>query len=135
SVVVDVVARRLLHAATDALSNPIVVVRTEQVPVALEQLLRQGAHLLRSETRIDAQILERAVEPVDMFLHLEQPVVEAARHIEAAITVDPARIAKRYPHLALRNEASIEPGNSFVAARAHVSTLSCGMALSLIVGV
>ena len=67
----------LLDAAADALADPVVVVGPEQVAVALEHLFGQRAHLVRPEARIDAQVFERAVEPVDVLLHLEQPVAEA----------------------------------------------------------
>ena len=119
-VIVDVVARHFLDAAADALPDPVVVVRPEQVAVALEHLLGQLAHLLRAEARIDAQIFERAVEPVDMLLHLEQPVAEGAGHVEAAVAVDPARVAERDAHLALGHEFAVEPGYPFVRQLGHL---------------
>jgi len=39
AMVVDVVARHVLHPAADALADPVVVVRTEEMAVAREQLL------------------------------------------------------------------------------------------------
>src|SRR4030095_3760162 len=105
--IVDVVAGGLLDTPADALATPIVIVWPEKVAVALEQLFRQGAHLLRSKARIDAEIFERAIEPVDVFLHLEQAVIEAARHIECAVTIDPAGVAKGYPDLTLGWERTV----------------------------
>src|SRR5262249_13486739 len=54
SMIVDVVARHLLDPATDALADPVIVVGTEQMAVALEQLFGHAAHFLRSEAWIDA---------------------------------------------------------------------------------
>jgi hypothetical protein len=54
------------------------------------------------------------VEPVDVLLHLEQPVAEAAGHVEAAVAVDPAAVTKRDLHLAFRQEFAVEPGQALV---------------------
>src|SRR5262245_45818651 len=89
--------------------------------VALEQLLGQRAHLLRPEARIDAQVLERPVEPLHVLLHLEQAMAEAARHVEAAVAVHPARITEGDAHLALRDELAVEPRDPLVATYRHVS--------------
>ena len=120
-VVIDVVARRFLDAAADALPDPVIVVRPKQVPVALEQLFGQRAHLVRPEARIDAQVFQRAVEPVDVLLHLEQPVPEGAGHVETAVAIDPARVTERNAHLALRHELAVEPGHPFVCQLGHLS--------------
>src|SRR6185436_20259587 len=120
----DVVARGVLDAAADALADPVVVVGPQQVAVALEHLLAQRAHLLRPEAWIDAQVLERAVEAVDVLLHLEQPMAEAAGHVEAAVAIDPARIAEWNAHLAFRHELAVEPCDPLVGAYRHLESPS-----------
>ena len=115
----EVVARHLLDAAADALADPVVVVGAEEMAVPLEQLLGELAHAGRPEARIDAQVLQRAVEPLDMLPHLEQPVAEAAGHVEAAVAVDPGGVAERNPHLPLRHELAIEPGDTLVGEMGH----------------
>src|SRR5262245_59853066 len=119
--VVDVVAGGLLDAPADALANPIVIVWPEKVAIALKQLFRQGAHLPGSKARIDAKIFERAIEPIDVFVHFEQAVIEAARHIERAVAIDPASVAKGNADLAFGQEHPVEPGNPLVAARVHMT--------------
>ena len=86
----EIVAFHLLDAAADPLADPIIVVSSEQMAVALEHLFRQVPHLLRAEPGIDPQIFERAVEAVDVLPHLEKPMAEAAGHVEAAVAIDPA---------------------------------------------
>ena len=76
AVIVEIVAAHLLDAAADALADPVVVVRPEEMAVALEELSGQLAHPLRAEAGVDPEIFERAVEPLDMLLHLEQPMPE-----------------------------------------------------------
>ena len=60
-------------------------------PIPAPESYAAGSHILWPKARIDAQILERAIEPVDMLLHLEQAVAEAAGHVEPAVAVDPHR--------------------------------------------
>ena len=68
---IEVVRFDFLHAAADPLADPVIVVHSEEVTIALEQLFGQPAHPLRPEARVNAQILERAIKPVDVLLHLE----------------------------------------------------------------
>jgi hypothetical protein len=78
-----------------------------------------SGHLVRPKARIDPQVFERFVEPLDVLLQLEQPVAEGAGHVEAAVAVNPAAVAERDAHLALRHEFTVEPRHSFVRARRH----------------
>src|SRR5262249_6852174 len=117
--VADVVAFDLFDAAADPLANPIIIIGGEQVAVALEHLLSERAHLLRPEPGIDAQVLERAIEAIDVLLHLKQAMAKAARHIEGAVAVDPTGIAEGNSHLALGYELAVEPGDALVGTYSH----------------
>src|SRR5215831_20428304 len=117
--VVDVVAFDFFDAAADPLANPIIIIGGEQVAVALEHLLRERAHLLRPEPGIDAQVLEGAIEAVDVLFHFKQAMAEAARHIEGTVAVNPARIAEGDPHLALGEKLAVEPGDALVGTYTH----------------
>ena len=119
AVVVPVVARGPLHAARDALPDPVVLVRPEQVAVARAHLLADLDHLGRRQARIDAQILERAVEALDVLLDFEHAAVEGAGHVERAVAVQPAAVAKRHAHLALGHVVAVEVGDPLVRQRAH----------------
>jgi hypothetical protein len=117
---IEVVARHLLDAAADPLPDPVVVVGPEEMAVPLEQLLGELAHAPRPEAGVDAQVFERAVQPLDVLLHLEQPVAEAAGHVEAAVAIDPARVAEGDAHLPLRHELAVEPGDALVGSDRHL---------------
>ena len=46
AVIVEIVAGHVLHAAADALADPVILVGAEQMAVALEHFLAQRDHLL-----------------------------------------------------------------------------------------
>ena len=131
-VVVPEVAVDLLHAARDTLRHPIVVVGTKQVHVALNHLPADVDHLGRRKTRVDTQDLERAIEPLDMLLELEDPAFEGAGDIERAVAEDPAPVPERHEDLALGHELSVEIGDPLVRQIIHggdpLQAVACGRA-------
>ena len=90
TVIVEIVARHVLHAATDALADPVVLIRAEQMAVALEDVLADCDHLLSAHAGIDAQVLQGTVEALHVLLQLERLAAEAARHVEGTVAVKPA---------------------------------------------
>ena len=71
------------------------------------------------QPRVDAQILERAVQALDVLLDLEHPAVEGAGHVERAVAVQPAAVAKRHAHLALGHVVAVEVSDPLVRQRVH----------------
>src|SRR5689334_5625369 len=63
-----------------------------------------------------------------MLLQLEQLAVEGAGHVEAAIAVQPARVAERDADLVLRHVGPVEPGHP------HVRKTAAHLPLPLLLG-
>src|SRR5262245_3069765 len=101
-----------INAAADALSHPPVAGRPAQRLVALHHLLRDRDHLLGVEAGIDPAIGQRAIEALHVLGEPEDAPVERARHVEAAISAVEAPIPVGDDHLALRDEAAVEPGDA-----------------------
>src|SRR5579871_1261009 len=89
--------------------------------VPLQHLLADADRLGGAEAGVDAQIAQRAVEPVDMLLQAEGLVLEGAGGVEDRIAEQEAAIAKRQQHLALGQDLTVEIGDAFVLSNAHGS--------------
>src|SRR6266851_4040210 len=50
-----------------------------------------------------------------MFLELERPAVEGARHVEGGVAVFEAAVAKRHDDLALGHDPAVEIGDAMVS--------------------
>jgi hypothetical protein len=90
AVMIEVVTRHVPHAATDALADPVVFIRAEQMAVAFEYVLADRDHLLGAQAGIDAQVLQGTVEALHVLLQLERLAAETARHVEGAVAIEPA---------------------------------------------
>ena len=119
---VPIVAGHPADAAADALGEPVILARAEQVAVALEHLLADRGHLRGRQARVDVEVFERAVEPCDVLLDAEGLAVEAPGHVEDRIAAQKALVAERDHDLALADDLAVEPGDAFVAER-HRSVL------------
>src|SRR5262249_40767600 len=115
AVMVPVVALDLLDAAADALADPEIVVGPEEMAIAVEHILADRHHLGFREARIDPGVAERAEKALDVLLQAKGLAVEAARHVEDAVAVDEAQIAKRHLDFAFRHDLAVEPGDAFIA--------------------
>src|SRR5205823_3010865 len=110
-----------VDAAADALADPVILVLAEQVPVAIEHVLADLDHLRRLEPAVDPGVAQRAVEPVDVLLDLEDAPVEGAGHVEHAVALRKAAVAEGNHHLALRNDLAVEIGDALIGECAHGS--------------
>ena len=113
------ISEQKVHAAADALADPIVLVRTQEVQVAREHLFADPDHLLLAEARIDMQRLQRLVEPGHVLLQLERPAVEASGHVEDGIAILEAAVAEGDQDLSFRNIAAVEIGDALVGLLGH----------------
>src|SRR5471030_1258187 len=104
-----------IDAAADALAQPPVAHFAAQMLVAGHDFLTVGNHLLGREAGIDLQVAQRAVEAVDMLLQPERRALEGASHVERAVAVFPAPVAKRDHHLSFRHELAVEPSDTLIA--------------------
>src|SRR5690606_3171787 len=106
-----------IDPARDALADPVVLVGSEEMHVARQNLLADADHLLRRQTGVDAEVAQRLIEAVDMLAELERAVIEGPRHIERGVTVLEAAVAEWNNHLPFRHILAVEVGDSLVAAR------------------
>ena len=83
-----------IDTATHALADPPITSSAAQMFVARDDLLRHVDHLLRTYAGIQTQITERAIEAVNVLLEPEGAAIKGARHVEGAIAILPAPVAK-----------------------------------------
>src|SRR6516164_11554462 len=119
---IPIVARDPTDPAADALGEPIILTRAEQVAVARQHLFADRRRLSRRQARIDIEVSERAVETRDMLLDSERLAVKAPRHVEDRVAAQKALVAERDHDLAFADEFAVEPGDAFIAER-HRSAL------------
>ena len=105
-----------LETARDALEDPVILVRPEQVKIAGEHLLGVPLHFRRRHAGIDSQIAQRLVEAHDVLFELEDAVPEGASRIEAAIAVTKAAVAEGDHGPTLRHDLPIEVADPLVRA-------------------
>src|SRR5215469_15412676 len=109
-----VVARHTADAAADALSQPIILARTQQMAVARQHILADRRHLAGRQAWVDVEISERAVEAGDMLLQAEGLAVKAPGHVEDRIAAQKPLVAERDQDFALPDDPAVEPGDAFV---------------------
>jgi hypothetical protein len=80
--------------------------------VANHDLFRNFDHLQRAHSGIQTQITQRTIEAVNVFLKPEGAAVKGPRHVEGAVAVPPAPVAKRDQYLILGHELTVEPGDA-----------------------
>src|SRR5262249_55189814 len=102
-------------------TDPVILMLAEKMQIAGQDLLADLDHLLGLEAGIDLQIAQRAIESLDMLLHLETAAVEGPRHVEDAVTLEEAAIAPGDHHLALRHVVPVEIGDALIGERGHAS--------------
>src|SRR4029453_3700373 len=101
-----------VHPAADALGHPPVTRRAAQRLVALDHLVSDRDHLFGLEVDVDAEVAQRAIEPLDVLLGAEEAPVEGARHAEAAVTPVEAPVAIGDDDVGLECEAAVEVGGA-----------------------
>src|SRR6516162_6868771 len=127
-VMVPIVTRDPADPAADALGEPIILPRAEQVTVARQHLFADRRHLSRRQARVDIEVFERAVETGDMLLYSERLAVKAPRHVEDRVAAQKALIAERDHDLALADEFAVEPGDAFITERHRSASYSAACA-------
>jgi hypothetical protein len=83
--------------------------------VAGDHVLGDRDHFFWRYAGVDADVAQRTVQAVDMFVQAEDGAVERARHVEGAVAGFPASVAVGDDDLALRHDRSVEPGHACVA--------------------
>jgi hypothetical protein len=78
-------------------------------------------HLGFADSRVDPEIAERAIKPLDMLLELEGSLVEGSGHVERGIPVLEAPVSKRHKNLAFRHDFAVEIRHSFVCPSGHIA--------------
>src|SRR5438876_2427388 len=101
-----------VDAAAHTLGEPPVTRGRAQLLVAEDDLLADRDDLLGLEADVDAQIAQRAVEPLHVLGQAEDAPVEGSRHIEAAVAAVEAAVAVGNDHLGLRYELAVEVGDA-----------------------
>jgi hypothetical protein len=81
--------------------------------IAHHDLLGDVDHLLRTHSRIQTQVPQRAIEALDVFLKPEGAAVKGAGHVEGAVTVPPTPVAvplvtKNRKHFEMINGLAID---------------------------
>ena len=90
------------------LPHGIVVVRTQEIPVALDHLQRRRLHLVLRHAAVDARVLQGPEQPVVVLLELERLVPESAGHIVDAVAGVKPHVENRHLGLALGHEAAVQ---------------------------
>ena len=113
------VAAGNIDAAADALADPVILAFFEQVQVAGQRLPGHFGHLCLVEARVDADVAQRPVKPVQMLGKPEDAPAEGPRHIEHGVAVTKAAVAERQPRLVFGDEVAVEPDHPSVRPVGH----------------
>src|SRR6185436_17088150 len=95
-------------APGDELPELVVADVAAQVLVPRDDLLTDPLQLVRGEAGVDADVPQRAVQPVDVLAHAEALAVEHPRDGEHAVAHQEATIHRIDLHLAERHELPVE---------------------------
>ena len=90
------------------LPHGIVVVGTQEVLVALDDLQRRLLHLLLRQAAVDAGVLQGPEQPVVVLLELERLVPESAGDVVDPVAGVETHVENRHPGLALGHEAAVQ---------------------------
>ena len=99
---------RRLDTAADPLHHPHVLVVRQQGVVVADHLQRPPLHLVFTHARIDPEIAEGVVQPVNVFPESEGSAIEGAGSVEGGVAVDEPRVPDRDSDLAFRTQPTIE---------------------------
>ena len=101
------------------LKQPVVLVRSDEVQVALQHLVGDRHHLVTAETRVDLEIAHGAEQPVDVLLEPERLVPDGARGVEDRFAELESTVAERDEHPALRLDLAVVVRDTFVGELSH----------------
>ena len=107
--------RRSSDPAAHALRYPVVVVIVQQRKVGVQHLHRQVDHLVLADAGVDAHVLQRAVQPVEVVGQPEEDVAERASRVEDGVAVEEAEVVGRDAGLTLGNDLTVDVGDSLAA--------------------
>ena len=96
------------RAPAHHLPQGIVVVRPQQVPVALQHLQDRGLHLVPGEAAVDPRVFQRPEQPVVVLPEHERLVPEGAGHVVNAVARGEPVVEDRDLGLALGHEAAVQ---------------------------
>ena len=102
------------------------------VEVALDGLLGQGGHLLFRQPRIEADVVEGAVEASDVVAQMVDPAVEGPRGLEGRVGHHEAPVERIDPDLLARYPLAVPVGcETHPHAPIQRGTRSAGLVLSV----
>src|SRR5262245_8815978 len=101
-----------IYAAADDLPHGAIIVRIQEMLIALEDLDGEPRHLIGRDAGIDTRILQGAIEPSNVLVELEELVTEAARDVIDALTAGKASVEDRDLGFARRYEGAIDVAKS-----------------------
>ena len=105
---------RRIEAARHPLRHPVILVRADQRQVPFDDLFRHLDEIVDGHSRIDAEIFQRPIEPLQMLPQPEDFMAEGAGGVEHRIAVLDAPVAKGNAGLALGYVFAVQIDNALI---------------------